>query len=44
MAMSPHQDFSLVVGGPLYQFYLRSHLSNPPPGGFCRRGRGNGGC
>jgi hypothetical protein len=23
-------DFSVVLGGPLYQFYLRSHLAKPP--------------
>lgn len=23
-------DFSLVMGGPLYQLYLRSHLAKPP--------------
>jgi hypothetical protein len=30
MAMSSRQDFSLVVGGPLYQFFLRSRLLKPP--------------
>jgi hypothetical protein len=26
----PHEDFSLVLGGPLYQMYLRSRLLTPP--------------
>lgn len=30
MAMSSRQDFSLVLGGPLYQFFLRSRLLKPP--------------
>src|SRR4029453_3301763 len=32
----PH-DFSLVVGGPLYQAYLRTHLADPPLGLVHRR-------
>lgn len=32
----PH-DFSLVVGGPLYDAYLRTHLADPPIGLFHRR-------
>lgn len=27
---TPHEDFSLVLGGPLYQMYLRSGLIRPP--------------
>ncbi len=30
-------DFSLVLGGPLYQFYLRTRLSTPPLGLVRRR-------
>src|SRR5437867_1729059 len=30
-------DFSLVLGGPLYQLYLRIHLSRPPLGLLRRR-------
>jgi len=30
-------DFSLVLGGPLYQLYLRSHIAQPPLGLIHRR-------
>jgi hypothetical protein len=30
-------DFSLVLGGPLYQLYLRSHIAQPPLGLVHRR-------
>jgi len=30
-------DFSLVLGGPLYQLYLRSHMAQPPLGLVHRR-------
>src|SRR5438034_9021729 len=29
-AVRPPDDFSLVLGGPLYQLYLRSRLAAPP--------------
>jgi len=31
-AGAPTEDFSLVLGGPLYQLFLRSHLIRPPFG------------
>lgn len=31
------EDFSLVLGGPLYQLLLRSHLIRPPLGNLCGR-------
>jgi len=31
------EDFSLALGGPLYQLYLRTHLSTPPLGLLRRR-------
>ena len=30
MAAREEGDFSLVLGGPLYQFFLRSRLAKPP--------------
>jgi hypothetical protein len=29
-AYEDYSDFTLVVGGPLYQFYLRAKLARPP--------------
>ncbi len=37
MATSKIQDFSIVLGGPLYQFYLKTHLIKPPLNLFKRR-------
>jgi hypothetical protein len=33
----PRHEFSLAVGGPLYETYLRTHLSDPPLGLVHRR-------
>src|SRR3954471_3353656 len=33
----PEKQFSLVLGGPLYQFFLRSHMVSPPVGLLHRR-------
>src|SRR3954451_7702364 len=36
-APEPVQDFSIVLGGPLYQFFLRSGLIRPPFGSLKAR-------
>src|SRR5262245_53243019 len=33
----PRHEFSLAVGGPLYETYLRTHLADPPLGLVYRR-------
>jgi hypothetical protein len=34
---TPAEDLSLVIGGPLYQMYLRTRLLRPPVGQVERR-------
>ena len=34
---APSEDFSLILGGPLYQLFLRSHLIRPPLGNLVGR-------
>jgi len=37
MAINSTEDFSIVLGGPLYQFYLKTRLAKPPLYWFKRR-------